>query len=42
MMLAKNNLAHIYDEKTSREIYNKINDKYVKLFEKLKEKFENV
>ena len=30
----------IYDEITSRKIYNDIKEKYVKEFEKLKEKLE--
>jgi len=41
MMLSRNSLAHIYDEKTSREIYNKIKGKYVSLFVELKVKLEN-
>lgn len=42
MMLARNSLAHIYDEKTSREIYEKIKNQYVKLFEELKQKMLNL
>jgi len=42
MMISRNNLAHIYDEKTSREIYNKINQKYIKLFIELKQKMNNI
>lgn len=42
MMLARNSLSHIYDEKSSREIYNKIKTNYIKLFVKLKEKLENI
>ena len=42
MMLSRNSLSHLYDEKTSREIYEKIKTEYVKLFTELKEKFENI
>ncbi len=42
MMISRNNLAHTYDERTSREIYNKIKDKYISLFVKLKVKLENI
>lgn len=38
MMLARNNLSHMYEEQTSRNIYRDIKEKYVKEFEKLKEK----
>ena len=41
MMVSRNNLSHIYDEKTSREIYNKIKNNYKNLFEDLKQKMEN-
>lgn len=41
MMVSRNNLSHIYDEKTSREIYNKIKNNYNNLFEDLKQKMEN-
>ena len=40
MMLSRNALSHLYDEKTSREIYEKIKNNYVKLFGDLKEKLE--
>lgn len=40
MMLSRNALSHLYDEKTSREIYDKIKKEYVNLFNELKEKFE--
>lgn len=40
MMLSRNALSHLYDEKTSREIYDKIKIEYVNLFNELKEKFE--
>lgn len=42
MMLLRNALSHLYDEKTSREIYEKIKNNYVKLFGDLKEKLELV
>lgn len=38
MMLSRNSLSHIYDEKTSREIYEYIVSEYIDLFENLKEK----
>ncbi len=41
MMLSRNALSHLYDEKTAIEIYNKIREKYIKLFEKLELKFQN-
>ena len=40
MMLARNSLSHLYDEKTSREIYNEIKNKYINLIEKLNEKLK--
>lgn len=42
MMISRNNLSHIYDEKTSREIYTKIKDKYISLFLQLKGRLENI
>ena len=42
MMLSRNALSHLYDEKTSREIYEKIKMDYIKLFNQLKEKFESI
>lgn len=42
MMVSRNNLAHTYDEKASREIYDKIKNQYVDLFEALKQKMLNV
>ncbi len=38
MMLSRNSLSHIYDEKTSREIYEYIVSEYIDLFENLKKK----
>ena len=40
MMLSRNALPHLYDEKTSREIYEIIKMNYINLFNELKEKFE--
>jgi len=40
MMLSRNALSHLYDEKTSREIYGKIKMEYINLFNELKAKFE--
>ena len=37
MMLARNSLSHLYDEKTSKKIYNDIKEKYIKLIENLNE-----
>ena len=42
MMLSRNSLSHIYDEKTSREIYNKIKNNYINLFTRLRERLENI
>lgn len=42
MMLARNSLSHLYDEQQSREIYNDIKNKYIKAFEELDEKFDNI
>lgn len=42
MMLSRNSLSHIYDEKTSREMYNKIKNNYINLFTKLRERLENI
>ena len=38
MMLSRNYLSHIYDEKQSRDIYSRVKEKYVKLFVDLLEK----
>lgn len=35
MMLSRNALAHLYDEETSREIYEKIKEEYIQEFVKL-------
>lgn len=42
MMLDRNNLFHMYEEQTSRNIYHDIKEKYLKEFEKLKEKIWNI
>lgn len=42
MMLSRNSLSHIYDEKTSREIYSKIFNEYIALLENLKSELEQV
>ena len=42
MMLSRNMLSHLYDEKESRDIYNKIKDEYINLFKDLSEKYENL
>lgn len=42
MMLSRNSLSHLYDEETSRKIYNDIKNKYIQAFEKLEEKFEEI
>ena len=38
IMLDRNSLAHLYDEDTSKDIYNKIKEKYIKEFQKLERK----
>ena len=42
IMLARNSLAHIYDEQQSREIYNKIKNEYIIEFKKLRERLEKI
>lgn len=42
MMLSRNMLSHLYDEKASRDIFIKIKDEYIKLFSKLNEKYRNL
>lgn len=42
IMLSRNSLAHLYDEKTSREIYKKIKEEYIQEFKKLREKLEGI
>ncbi len=42
MMLSRNELSHLYDEGTSRKIYNDIKEKFVIEFEKLETKFNEL
>ena len=42
IMLSTNELSHIYDEQTSRKIYDNIKNEYIKEFKKLEEKFEQI
>lgn len=42
IMLSRNELSHLYDEQTSRKIYNDIKNKYLLEFKKLKEKFDQI
>ena len=42
MMLSRNTLSNIYDEKTSREIYESIKNEYIHLFDELKEVLDNI
>lgn len=42
IMLSRNSLAHLYDEKTSRNIYKKIKTEYIQEFKKLREKLEGI
>lgn len=42
MMLSRNTLSHMYDEKMSRDVFYQIKDKYIKLFENLNEKYKNM
>ena len=42
MMLARNTLSHLYDEKASRDVFLKIKTEYIKLFENLNEKYKNM
>lgn len=41
IMLARNSLAHIYDEQQSREVYGNIKSKYIMAFETLDKVFDN-
>lgn len=40
MMLARNELSHLYDEETSRKIYYNIKEIYINLLKELKNKLE--
>lgn len=42
MMLTRNELSHLYDEETSREIYFDIKNIYIKLLETLWEKLREI
>lgn len=42
MMLARNSLAHLYDEEESRKVYKKIKEEYIILLQDIKEKFEHL
>lgn len=42
IMLSRNSLAHLYDEKTSRNIYQKIKTEYIQEFKKLRETLEGI
>ena len=42
MMLARNELSHLYDEEASREIYFDIKNIYIKLLETLEEKLREI
>ena len=42
MMLARNSLAHIYDEEESRKIYDKIKGEYIFLLQNMRQKFEKL
>jgi nucleotidyltransferase substrate binding protein (TIGR01987 family) len=42
MMLSRNTLSHIYDEKTSREIYEYIKNECINLFEELKLELDKI
>lgn len=42
MMLSRNTLLHLYDEKSSREVFMKIKKQYIKLFESLTIKYQNL
>ena len=38
MMISRNTLSHLYDEETSREIYDDIKEEYISEIRKLNEK----
>lgn len=42
IMLSRNLLSHLYDEKTSREIYEKIKNDYIVEFKKLRDTLEGI
>ena len=42
MMLSRNELSHLYDEETSREIYDDIKEKYILEINKLVQKLDKI
>lgn len=42
MMLARNSLAHLYDEEESRKVYKKIKYEYINLLQDMKQKFNTL
>ena len=42
MMLARNSLSHLYDEESSRQIYVKIREEFINVFENLLSEFKKV
>lgn len=42
IMLSRNELSHLYDEQTSRNIYSDVKNKYIVEFKRLEEKFEQI
>lgn len=42
MMLSRNELSHLYDEETSREIYDDIKERYIMEINKLINKLDNI
>ncbi len=42
MMLSRNAISHMYDEKISRDIFYEIKNKFINLLEKLYKKYENL
>mgnify|MGYP001130381555 CR=1 FL=1 len=41
-MISRNSLSHLYDEKSSRDVYKKIKEVYINEFEKIEEKFKEI
>ena len=41
MMLARNSLAHLYDEGASRKVYEEIKSEYIQLLSNLKDELNN-
>lgn len=42
IMLDRNSLSHLYDENTSRQIYDNIKNKYINEFKKLQDSLEKI